>query len=1436
MPPDGTTRYVTTPTLRLTGLLAGLVLLTGAGEAAARFKDLTPVADAQVASGTPAVNAGAATSFYIQSADPSNSFGNERAWLRFDISEQIPPDAVISSARLRIYAFQADTQDDLVVDVHGSSNDAWDESVITWASQPGFGPALTSGTLASQQPFLWYEFDVTAFVQAEALADGVVTLVVKPQVEGSAQWQSYRFNAREFIRDGYSFVPRLRIEFNGNWPVAGSINVIHTNDLHSRLTSHDMDFPDLPGEAPALEAAGGAAILGSTVVARKKARPDSLVLDAGDISEGNPLGDLRGNGGTVDYFQTLDALLKGLSNNADGRGVDGVVVGNHDVRELAMLENMMDPDGDGVMNGWVDTNADGVVDTFNPPGTDPDDVPYLAVNVVRDGQPKPAPGAWPQSMPFRPYNVVMVNGQRVAVLGYITDDSAILTAETVNEIDVLEAAWTDKDNGVPTTNVVLLEEWVAHLRKPQAQGGEGADVVILLSHIGHRRLNSDGNVGFGDGNDELLGDQGDTAPPDLVVSGHWHTWTATAWQPQTLNYKTTNVEAASYGQYVGEVTLSASGRYLDSAKHAIRVSTFQVPNPDPEVDAAYNTIATLLGGLETEYESLTGPDCVIDAATVQVQVPGYVDGRPCPLDYVVGHSAVDLTLDKDKWFTLSEFPWSGDNTAGEWIADAMVSRVRSLNINGGVTGAANAHLAIQSGGGIRRDIAAGPVTYREIFEAYPWDDDSMVRVQMTSQQIWNYIEGRFVGSSISEDWQVSAEDGVVTAIVYDSDQDGVYDTPLAQGDTTTVWNVIISEFMYENDSWISETGGTNDTFQGIDPNPEYIGADGSTSPTPITAGAGPAKIRDSVVEYTATFQAGNPMQVRVPRYLLNTEIAGEFDAVVTMTADADAQPYFEGIFVRLLAPTAETLARRNLPGDPYGLTSLVNADGSINTAHEFAETMLYRSHLGFPDGYLRAGDILRIRGEFGFFDGNAQFVDQEGIVGPEQEFDIIGHDPALALPNYFNRTADFMVEAEENHLVKFYAVRTGDNSVEDAAGTALTTYREGGFFSSVVLPGSNGDCLELIGVSTERASDSISRRFRLREATADPLGGACFPPTSMVLDPGGPLQAGIPVTINAMAEDLNGFSAAGAGWFAAMDIDGEGATLPVTLTVSGIDISGRTGLGLRVALAEDLASDSNDDWDAADFVHIDYRIDGGAYQNLLQIENDGSTFNGAARVDTDFDGVGDGATLTDVFTTFTAAIAGLGNTLDIRVTFRLDAGDEDIGLDDLQVVDGSGQSLFLEDFEDATVGYTTSIPEFSDGSGDFFTRTDGSNIGGFVAYQGLPGGTQQFGTVTSVEFFVSTDNGLNFVSIGVDSDGSDGFSVQYTPPVSGDLAFYSIATDNDGLVEMFPIVPDQFLFVGEPPPASKDVRRVPALPGLMNLLALLVLVVPATLAARRRRA
>lgn len=94
----------------------------------------------------------------------------------------------------------------------------------------------------------------------------------------------------------------------------------------------------------------------------------------------------------------------------------------------------------------------------------------------------------------------------------------------------------------------------------------------------------------------------------------------------------------------------------------------------------------------------------------------------------------------------------------------------------------------------------------------------------------------------------------------------------------------------------------------------------------------------------------------------------------------------------------------------------------------------------------------------------------------------------------------------------------------------------------------------------------------------------------------------------------------------------------------------------------------------------------------------------------------------------------------------------------------SADVVLFEDFEDATVTYTTSEPEYSDGTGDFFTRTDGSNIGGFYEISGVQGSSY-------------------FAAMDLDGDGTNPASLTFTVDITGyeNLSFSALfAEDDDG--------------------------------------------------------
>jgi predicted extracellular nuclease len=254
----------------------------------------------------------------------------------------------------------------------------------------------------------------------------------------------------------------------------------------------------------------------------------------------------------------------------------------------------------------------------------------------------------------------------------------------------------------------------------------------------------------------------------------------------------------------------------------------------------------------------------------------------------------------------------------------------------------------------------------------------------------------------------------------------------------------------------------------------------------------------------------------------------------------------------------------------------------------------------------------------------------------------------------------------------------------------------------------------------------------------------------------------------------------GSFYFTAQDINGEGADPLQTLTFSGIDISGFDNLSFSTLLAEDDASDGNQDWDNSDFVLFEYQIDGGGYNNLLAIENDGSTFNSAPLLDTNFDGIGDSTEITETFGLFTSTITETGSILDLQITFDLDSGDEDIAIDNIQIISdnatGTNLAIASTDADKAegntgTTPFTFTLTRSGDTTGttavDFTVSGDvnGADFGG-----SLPSGTVTFAAnetsqIVTVEVAGDTD---------IETDES--FNVTLSNPTNG--ATITTATAN----------------------------------------------------------
>jgi hypothetical protein len=460
-------------------------------------------------------------------------------------------------------------------------------------------------------------------------------------------------------------------------------------------------------------------------------------------------------------------------------------------------------------------------------------------------------------------------------------------------------------------------------------------------------------------------------------------------------------------KYIGELHVTGQGAYVSSQQHLLRNADI---TPDPDVQAFVN-------GLITQYNNAH---------------PGH------PVDEVVGYSNDDLVLDdRMKWWSADEYPWNGNDTAGQWITDAMKWKCDQIAWPSG----GGCDLAMEAGGGVRADIPAGPVTYVQVYDTFPWADDTYVRVNMTGQDILNFLNAVDLDAGFSRELDVTAFDGIITSVKINGQ-------PI---NTAANYKVAINNYMLAHPP------------------------SGYTWPSTAAAESDPAStlVRDSLSEFMRTVHStpATAYSVGGDRYHFNGQYSGGFRVVITMMNDADSKPVFDDAFIRMLAATPETLARRGSRQVP---TSLVNGDGSVVATNRLAEQELYRSFLGFKTGALQPGDIVEVLGKASFFGGDPEFVDQEGIYGDGQEFKIVGHDPSLAKPTFLSSIDTVLSSDYKNHYVKFLARKTATDTVADQNGASLKIWDKTAF-TARTLPGNIGDILEITGVPT---MESFSTRFR----------------------------------------------------------------------------------------------------------------------------------------------------------------------------------------------------------------------------------------------------------------------------------------------------------------------------------------------------------------------
>ena len=136
---------------------------------------------------------------------------------------------------------------------------------------------------------------------------------------------------------------------------------------------------------------------------------------------------------------------------------------------------------------------------------------------------------------------------------------------------------------------------------------------------------------------------------------------------------------------------------------------------------------------------------------------------------------------------------------------------------------------------------------------------------------------------------------------------------------------------------------------------------------------------------------------------------------------------------------------------------------------------------------------------------------------------------------------------------------------------------------------------------------------------------------------------------------------------------------------TGINISGKTDLVFKGLFAANNTSAAFDTQALgathSDYIIVEYRIDGGAYNPILKFygNNDvgSGTNNRSLALDTNSDNIGDGTILTTNFQEFENSIPGTGTTMDLRIRSHSNSSNEEWAMDHLRLLDST---LSNEDF------------------------------------------------------------------------------------------------------------------------------------------------------------
>lgn len=513
---------------------------------------------------------------------------------------------------------------------------------------------------------------------------------------------------------------------------------------------------------------------------------DSFFVGAGDLISASPF-----ESSVFKDEPTIEVL--------NAMGLDASSVGNHEFDRGTEELRRISAATDGTFTDDV-TACEGVtVGVDGCFGTDGHEFegaafPYLAANVLDKATGEPM---------LPPYQVFRTPAnQRVAMIGVVTETTPTIVSPT----GITDVTFIDEADAVNTWVPRLQAMGIQAIGVLVHEGGTAGNATPVAYDGCAGTTNSDGTV-----NPTITGPIADinermSPAVDLIVSAHTHNAYNCMLADPAGNPRLVT-QAGFYGRLVTDIRLSLDRRTGDVDRSATYQAT-NVPVTRTEADPEVQSIVDYWNARAAE----TG-------------------------DVVVGTVTGDLLRARNGTTVVR----NDESVLGTFVANAQLSGARARPELGDPV------VAFMNPGGLRTDITAGEVTYRELFDVQPFSN-TVNTITLTGAAIDDVLEQQFRGASSGTDLVLSTSDGF--RYEYDRSRpegDRVFDCSISIDtvpvDPVASYRVAANSFLAGGgDSFTAFTAGSGQVTGpvDVDTSVEYLQGQTLTPPTgdhaiPVTA-------------------------------------------------------------------------------------------------------------------------------------------------------------------------------------------------------------------------------------------------------------------------------------------------------------------------------------------------------------------------------------------------------------------------------------------------------------------------------------------------------------------------------------------------------------------------------------------------------------------------